>query len=227
MKTAQAASQFFATESIPIIIFEFGLNLLLAALLAWVLEFFYVRYGRALSDRRAFARNFMLITTTTMIIISIVKSSLALSLGLVGALSIVRFRAAIKEPEELAYLFLAIAIGLGLGANQRVVTVLGVAVILFLLTVRAIFSRDSSDHNLFARIKSGSGSSLSPERIVELLKKHCSMVKLRRLDCQAEQVEALCLVELENFENLSRLKDELKKEDMEASISFIENQGFV
>ena len=38
---------------------------------------------------------------TTMVIISIVKSSLALSLGLVGALSIVRFRAAIKEPEEL------------------------------------------------------------------------------------------------------------------------------
>ena len=40
----------------------------------------------------------------------IVKSSLALSLGLVGALSIVRFRAAIKEPEELVYLFLIIAI---------------------------------------------------------------------------------------------------------------------
>ena len=49
---------------------------------------------------------------TTMLIISIVKSSLALSLGLVGALSIIRFRAAIKEPEELAYLFLAIGISI-------------------------------------------------------------------------------------------------------------------
>ena len=42
---------------------------------------------------------------TTMVVITIVKSSLALSLGLVGALSIVRFRAAIKEPEELAFYF--------------------------------------------------------------------------------------------------------------------------
>jgi hypothetical protein len=63
----------------------------------------------------------MMITMTTMLIITIVKASLALSLGLVGALSIVRFRAAIKEPEELAYLFLAIAIGLDFGAGQRVI----------------------------------------------------------------------------------------------------------
>ena len=53
-----------------------------------------------------------------MIIITIVKSSLALSLGLVGALSIVRFRTAIKDPEELSFLFISIAIGLGMGANQ-------------------------------------------------------------------------------------------------------------
>ena len=57
-----------------------------------------------------------------MVMITIVKSSLALSLGLVGALSIVRFRTAIKEPEELSYAFLSIAIGLGLGADQRLTT---------------------------------------------------------------------------------------------------------
>ena len=49
------------------------------------------------------SQKFFVLSLTTMIIITIVKSSLALSLGLVGALSIVRFRTAIKEPEELAY----------------------------------------------------------------------------------------------------------------------------
>ena len=67
----------------------------------------------------------------------IVKSSLALSLGLVGALSIVRFRAAIKEPEELVYLFLIIAIGLGCGANQLIITVIG---IIFSLIIIMIYS---------------------------------------------------------------------------------------
>ena len=60
-----------------------------------------------------------------MIIITIVKSSIALSLGLVGALSIVRFRAAIKEPEELTFLFICIAIGVGLGAGQRNIIIIG------------------------------------------------------------------------------------------------------
>ncbi|MCI0696355.1 DUF4956 domain-containing protein [candidate division KSB1 bacterium] len=89
-----------------------------SAVLAYLLSLVYAQYGHALSNRKMFARNFVMITMTTMLIITIVKASLALSLGLVGALSIVRFRAAIKEPEELAYLFLAIGIGLGFGADQ-------------------------------------------------------------------------------------------------------------
>ena len=95
----------------------FVLDILLAALFGYLLGRLYIRCGRALSNRREFAHNFPLLVVTTMLVISIVKSSLALSLGLVGALSIVRFRSAVKEPEELIYLFLAIAIGLGL--NRR------------------------------------------------------------------------------------------------------------
>ena len=73
---------------------------------------------------------FPFVLLTTVLVISIVKSSLALSLGLVGALSIVRFRTPIKEPEELAYLFLCIAAGLGLGANQTLPTIIAIILIL-------------------------------------------------------------------------------------------------
>ena len=89
-----------------------AISLITAAILGVLLGKAYVRFGTALSNRSQFARNFLLLTVTTTLIIGIVKSSLALSLGLVGALSIVRFRAAIKEPEELAFLFLSIAVGL-------------------------------------------------------------------------------------------------------------------
>jgi len=98
-------------------------NLFLSAVLSLILGWVYTRYGSALSNRQQFARNFLPITMTTMFIITIVKSSLALSLGLIGALSIIRFRTAIKEPEELSYLFLAIAVGMGIGANQAIITI--------------------------------------------------------------------------------------------------------
>jgi hypothetical protein len=100
----------------------FVLSLALSAALGVMLGQVYIHFGQSLANRRLFASNFLLVAVATTLIITIVKSSLALSLGLVGALSIVRFRAAIKEPEELAYLFLAISVGLGLGAGQALLT---------------------------------------------------------------------------------------------------------
>ena len=59
-----------------------------------------------LSNKEYFSDLFIPLSIITCLVITVIKFSLALSLGLVGALSIVRFRAAIKEPEELIYLFL-------------------------------------------------------------------------------------------------------------------------
>ena len=119
MQLDQVFRDLFVTPANVASLPSFVLSLVLAALLGVILGQAYIRFGQSLSNRRLFARNFLLLTVTTTLIISIVKSSLALSLGLVGALSIVRFRAAIKEPEELAFLFLAIAIGLGLAPDRR------------------------------------------------------------------------------------------------------------
>ena len=96
-------------------------NLVASAVLSLILAWHFVKFGSSFSNRHKFAAVLPTIALTTVLVISVVKASLALSLGLVGALSIVRFRTPVKEPEELAYLFLAIAVGLGLGADQRLV----------------------------------------------------------------------------------------------------------
>jgi hypothetical protein len=83
----------------------------------------YISYGRSLNNKRNFSNSFILLAITTTVVITVVKFSFALSLGLVGALSIVRFRAAIRDPEELVYLFLIIGIGISSGANQYLVTI--------------------------------------------------------------------------------------------------------
>ena len=130
MKTSSQAS--------PTELSTFVINLALAVLLSYILSLVYIHWGSSLSNRRRFAANFMLITVTTTFIILVVRSSVALSLGLVGALSIVRFRAAIKEPEELAYLFFAIGIGIGLGDNQRLITVLAMVAAILILGAMAM-----------------------------------------------------------------------------------------
>lgn len=92
--------------------------LLIGGLVAIYIRFLYRRFSASASDTDSITRVFPLLLIVTTAVIAVVHSSLALSLGLVGALSIVRFRAAIKDPEELVYLFLCIAVGLALGAEK-------------------------------------------------------------------------------------------------------------
>ena len=95
-----------------------AIYLMLGGFLSLYVRLLYRRFGASASDSDSITRVFPLLTMVTIGVIAVVKSSMALSLGLVGALSIVRFRSAIKEPEELVYLFLCIGIGLSLGAGQ-------------------------------------------------------------------------------------------------------------
>ncbi len=223
MDKYRSLGAFFAQSSF----WEFALNMFLTALLAALLGRLYVRYGRSLSNRRAMARNFVLLAMTTMLVITIVRSSLALSLGLIGALSIVRFRSAVKEPEELVYLFLAIAIGLGLGAGQRLVVLVAFLVIAIVVVARAILSSLDRDD-----VESGGGylalSSSSPgdiymENIYDALDDAGVEWKVRRIDNTPDSLEVVFRtgpVPDGVFDSLMR---DLRKLDKNVKISFMEH----
>ena len=136
----QNLNKFFLNENVDINLTNFAFNLLIVSILSYLIRLVYNKYSQSLSNKDYFSKNFIILGVATCLIITIVKSSLALSLGLVGALSIVRFRAAIKEPEELVYLFLVIATGLGVGANQLNITILGVVVSLIIIIFFNLFS---------------------------------------------------------------------------------------
>ena len=164
---------------------------------------------------------------TTMLMITIVKSSLALSLGLVGALSIVRFRAAIKEPEELAYLFLTIAIGLGFGADQRLITIVACAIICCVIVMRSSRRRDDDSGNYYMTITCCNKDKLSLEKILEILKKHFSLVNMKRFDEADSQLEAALLVEFDNVDSLNNVREELYSIDNSLKLTFMDNKGII
>ena len=199
-------------------------NLFLSAVLSLILGWVYTRYGSALSNLQQFARNFLPITMTTMFIITIVKSSLALSLGLIGALSIIRFRTAIKEPEELSYLFLAIAIGMGIGANQAIITVitlLTIAAIIFLKNVNK--SSVESGQHLYLTVSSSTQDGNELDAIIKVLQKHCTHVNLKRFDENSNLLEVSFLVGFESYSQLEMGKSELQGLNDSMRISFLDN----
>ena len=170
MDTLTSFEEYWAQSQAQISTMWFIANVIFTGIEAFALKLVYVHFGNTLSNRNHFGKTFPLIAMTTMLIITIVKSSLALSLGLVGALSIIRFRAAIKEPEELAYLFIAISIGLGFGANQGVITTIALAIIIALIVVTRKSSIIGDDtNNLYLTIQGKSPSDLNVDKIINIL----------------------------------------------------------
>ena len=225
MGTIKTFEEFLKTQSAEIPVWGLVANLILAFILSFVLSLMYARYGNSLSNRRAFARNFPLVTMTTVLIITIVKSSLALSLGLVGALSIVRFRAAIKEPEELSYLFLAIAIGLGLGADQRLITLVAFAIIIGVIWLRHFSHKSEENQNLFFTITSQNPRKMELEQVVDTLRKHCTAVSMKRFDETEDSIEASFLIEFDDFDQLQKTRSALREQNDSIKITFLDNKG--
>jgi len=206
---------------------NFVINALLAALLSWVLAWFYRKYGQSVSNRSHFASNFVLLALSTMLIIYIVKSSIALSLGLVGALSIVRFRAAIKEPEELTYLFLVIGIGLGMGANQPTITVLAFILILALLFLQNYFNGHKSA-DLNNQMVVNITTQLADEgKVNGAMVKAFKEVELRRLSHQKGQLFLTYVLRADSVDQISSLKSNLLELDEGIEFSFIDNKNMI
>lgn len=212
------------TTPAPLSVSTLAINLLLSILLSSVLAWFYTQYGRSLSNRAKFANSLPVLALTTVLIISVVKSSLALSLGLVGALSVVRFRTAIKEPEELVYLFIAIAIGLGLGADQRLPTIVAIAVILGYLFIRTFLTPPSSRNNLFLDVTTGDHDNAF-RQINDVLLEHVETAELRRLDRRDTSLQATYLIHCQNDQALAGLMNDLRAQLPDCELTFVEQDN--
>tara|TARA_B100000315_G_C14548277_1_gene574379 strand:+ start:82 stop:753 length:672 start_codon:yes stop_codon:yes gene_type:complete len=206
--------------SLSTLLINLGVGVLLSIMLRWHFRYF----GATLSNRSEFAHVGPFILLITILIISVVKSSLALSLGLVGALSIVRFRTPIKEPEELAYLFMAIAIGLGLGANQTIPTIVVSPIILGVMAGFKLARRKSNTKNLFLSVNWK--TRLSRERLDELnalIAKHTRVSDLRRFDSHDNETEATYYIDLEDSDHLFSLESNLRQIFPGVAVTFIEH----
>ena len=199
-------------------------NLAVGLLLGMVLKAHYERFSSVMSGKRELAAILPFLILIVCLIISIVKSSLALSLGLVGALSIVRFRTPIKEPEELVYLFMAIAIGLGLGANQLLLTVVTTLAILLSVAILRwkFYQADSKALYLMIELPEDPETPVIATDVVAAVTSHVNECELKRFDRRNGKVSSTFLIESKNPESALRLSDELAKSFVGSSITLLD-----
>jgi len=197
--------------------------LAIGAAFALVLRWHFLRFGSTLSNRGDFSLVFPFVLLTTILIITVVKSSLALSLGLVGALSIVRFRTPIKEPEELAYLFMAIALGLGLGAGQTLATVVaGIAILAAMSVFKWTRGGGGPSKNLYLSIELPSPNPDAAATLNQLMSRHLPQSDLRRFDLRDGGSEVVYFVDVTGAEQLTALSADIRQLFPGAGVTFLD-----
>ena len=222
-------SSYFDDSKITGSLNEFILDVGILVLISFLLSIIYQKFGNSLSNRKKFAANFVLLSLITMMIISVIRSSLALSLGLVGALSIIRFRSAIKEPEELAYIFLAVSLGLAFGAGQREVAIVFFVLISLVIILRSLIEKKfnffnlKTDEVLYLNIKADTKINL--KKINTILDQYCSFIDLKRVDEKDNQAEFLFLIKLNSLDKLVSMKDALLSLDKKIDLTLLNDEG--
>ena len=173
------------TDSLSII--ESIISLIYATIFGWLISNSYKYSSSSIYGGKQISSSILPLTLTVCVIITVVKSSLALSLGLVGALSIVRFRTPIKDPEDLIYLFLAIVAGLGFGSNQNLYTTIGIGTILVILAARS-FIRTKRNYKLKfgeefnINLEWDANQEITVSEIIDILSRTCHKISLIRFD---------------------------------------------
>jgi ABC-type spermidine/putrescine transport system permease subunit II len=159
------------------------LALLVSFFLGLLIYYVYKRSFRGVVYNEAFALTLSVMTILTTMITLAISSNIALSLGMVGALSIVRYRTAIKDPMDILFLFWAVGTGITVGAKLHYLALVGaiIVILLFLILNRKVISND-----VYILIIHYSGEDVSDElrRIMRSIRYQIKSKTVRKSDVE-------------------------------------------
>jgi hypothetical protein len=196
-------------------------SFVVCVLMSFIVRDFYIRRSFSLTGKMHIGSIIPVLSGVVFLVIVVVKSSLALSLGLVGALSIVRFRTPIKEPEELVYLFLAISVGLGYAAGHILITtILTLSILGF--TYIWLSNRKISKINEYNLVINWKNKDVTYKSILQEVTSISQSLKLIRIDKGSSDGTAVMQIMPEEDTFVDLIIDKVQALDSEANVTFYE-----
>lgn len=185
------------------LVLAIGFSLLIALYLFFIYRFF--------AKKTLYNMNFNIaivgMTVITTAIIVTIQSNIVLSLGMVGALSIIRYRTAIKDPMDLFFLFWSVAGGIMCGAKQYI---LAIAVTVVLTGVVFLLSHIPSLKAPYVMVVNGKKEGLE-DQVDNILKEYCKYYKIKSRNISDDNekmiIELKTAKEKEMISEMSKLKD--------------------
>lgn len=186
---------------------NWSLGLILLIIYTLIFQLLFRKFAVVASNRNVFASNFMFFSVAIYLIITTIKSSLTLSLGLVGALSIIRFRTAIKEPEQIIFLLALTAVAISLAAEQFIVSTVSVIVFSVIAATRNKFlSSKNRLHNDFLMISFSENDNQKAQNCIHQLSQFDEVSSIHNYDFNgSNQYRILFKMEASNLEIVSKI----------------------
>lgn len=145
------------------------------------------------SEKIAYNRKFnwslVVMHLITVVVMLMISSNIAVSLGMVGALSIVRFRTAVKDSRDTMFIFWAMAEGLCVSSQNWRLTF---TTVLFIAVVLIVSSKVPGIRNKYLLIVNGGGEAIDRKRFEEALKPYVVSFRVRTANKDAEHEEMIC-----------------------------------
>ncbi|MCF6311082.1 MAG: DUF4956 domain-containing protein [Verrucomicrobiales bacterium] len=179
-----------ARSAHAISLIDLAYSLVLSIALGMIIVVVYRITHRGFHYERSFLTTLLMICPIVAVVMMLIGSNLALSLGMVGALSIIRFRTVIKDSRDMVYLFLAIAVGLGCGTYNWLVVGIAVTFLCGVLLVLNLFKLGKPMHADYVLILSGE-SAVPPEEgaLKQEMQQHTRFLETRSINIDEEHWE--------------------------------------
>ena len=198
LKNDASLSDYFMSQFENLTPWKIIIGLVMGCIVGLIIAFVYKRCYRGVLYSPTFAMTLMMLTLITTPVVMCIKSNISLSMGMVGALSIVRFRTAVKDPMDTAYMFWALTMGILLGAELYVhalAVVLGISVILMVMTF--VRFRNPNSYLLVVHY-----DDYAEQEITQLLRRTVRQRKLRSKTVTRSGAEMTVEVRLDSKQDL-------------------------
>ncbi|MBN1995506.1 MAG: DUF4956 domain-containing protein [Anaerolineae bacterium] len=206
LESLQDATNVFSTEDV---IFVLILSFVLSLIIAWVYRLTY----RGVSYTQSYVHTLIMMTMVVAVIMLIIGSNIARAFALVGALSIVRFRNAVKDTRDVGYIFFAMAIGMAVGTRFYLLAIIATVIISFIwwgMATLNLFAKDIREQILKIRLPADMPYDTLFDRVFARYLARFSLIAVETVQA-GTQTELIYGIELKKQQEAQELMAELRK----------------
>lgn len=212
--------QFKSLELFPVTIFDIATNLLIALICGLIIALVYRFIYKGPSYSVSYVNSLVLLTLITSIVILVIGNNLARAFGLVGAMSIIRFRTAVRDVQDIVFIFFALTIGMAAGVGLHAIALAGTLIISLVAVVLVTFNFGSPRKREYLLQLTYVSNQENESKIAGILKKHCRKLRLVNMkNVGDDRIEGYYQVTYKNKERSGELLRELTNFDQVINVN--------